>query len=219
MLLLGQKVGDERSFAVTGLQRMQSSQSQADPERVFRDVFVGVNVHSNIVAFNRSRRYWTLCFWIETRLYSGQEAPMAARKNDEQRVDQILEKHELKKTALRKRLITAFMDAKGSMSQGDVIGALEKEQDVDRVSVYRNLLQLKEAGVLHEIEANTYVFCSHECEQHAHLLLFCQSCHRHQEIKDHERIDHLMDTLKAFRFFSVNRPLFLRGVCAGCGGN
>lgn len=103
------------------------------------------------------------------------------------------------------------------MTQGELIEALSRQQDlVDRVSVYRNLGALKGAGVLHEVDNNSYVFCSHECEAHAHLLLFCQVCHRHEEIKDHARIETVMKALAGLRFFGETQPLFFKGVCLNC---
>ncbi len=133
------------------------------------------------------------------------------------RIDLVLEKHGLKKTALRRSILSAFSGARGPLSQAGLIEALaQNDQVVDRVSVYRNLIHLKEAGVLHEVDSNNYVFCSHECESHAHLLLFCQKCNKHQEIKDHGRITQFMSAVGGLRFFGQEQPIFLRGVCSGC---
>jgi Fe2+ or Zn2+ uptake regulation protein len=141
----------------------------------------------------------------------------AQRKKELLRIDEVLEKHSLKKTPLRRRILLAFAEAKLALSQADLIAAISKDIEVvDRVSIYRNLANLKQAGVLHEVDSNSYVFCSHECESHAHLLLFCQKCHRHQEIKDHSRIRDFMAALGDFRFFGKKQPIFLRGVCTGC---
>lgn len=141
----------------------------------------------------------------------------ADRRKELARIDRVLEKHSLKKTTLRRNILLAFLDAKQSLSQASLIEAVSKNLDiVDRVSVHRNLAHLKEVGVLHEVDSNNYIFCSHECEDHAHLLLFCQKCRRHQEIKDHDRIDSFMSALGGLRFFGKKQPVFLRGVCSGC---
>ena len=138
-------------------------------------------------------------------------------KEIQQRIDSVLSKHQLKKTALRRNILSVFLDHKRSLTQAEIITALSNADNiVDRVSIYRNLANLKDAGILHEVDANHYVFCSHECEAHAHLLLFCQQCHKHQEIKDHERITHFMSAVGIFRFFGKQRPIFLRGVCSSC---
>ena len=142
---------------------------------------------------------------------------MSKLRAESAQINLVLEKHGLKKTALRRSILSAFVAAKAPLSQAALIEALSRNQDgVDRVSVYRNLIHLKEAGVLHEVDSNNYVFCSHECESHAHLLLFCQKCHKHQEIKDHGRITQFMSAIGGFRFFGKEQPIFLRGVCSGC---
>jgi Fe2+ or Zn2+ uptake regulation protein len=142
---------------------------------------------------------------------------MATRKKELARIDNVLETHALKKTPLRRSILLAFTEAKKALSQGDLIETISKELSVvDRVSIYRNLAHLKDAGVLHEVDSNNYVFCSHECEDHAHLLLFCQRCQRHQEIKDHKRISSFMSALGGFQFFSKEQPIFLKGVCLEC---
>ena len=143
--------------------------------------------------------------------------PLNSREKEVARIDRVLKKHILKRTELRRSILLAFSDVKGSLSQAALIEAVSKEHgSVDRVSIYRNLVHLKEAGVLHEVDSNSYVFCSHECEAHAHLLLFCQKCQRHQEIKDHHRIAEFMSALGELRFFGKSNPIFLKGVCSGC---
>ena len=133
------------------------------------------------------------------------------------RIDRILDKHSLKKTKLRRHLLLVFAEAKRSLTQAELISELSiKNDNIDRISIYRNLSTLKNAGVLHEVDANNYVFCSHECDDHIHLLFFCQKCHKHQEIKDLEKISNFMSVLRGFRFFSKKQPIFLRGVCTSC---
>lgn len=140
-----------------------------------------------------------------------------ARQKELARIDRVLEKHGLKKTGLRRSILLAFAEAKSPLSQASLIEEISKGHgSVDRVSIYRNLSHLKENGVLHEVDANNYVFCSHECEDHAHLLLFCQKCHKHQEIKDHGRIGSFMSAIGRLRFFGKKQPIFLRGVCSSC---
>jgi Fe2+ or Zn2+ uptake regulation protein len=132
-------------------------------------------------------------------------------------IDVLLEKHGLKKTELRRAILSVLSKRQEPLDQADLLLSLSKTLDrVDRVSVYRNLLQLKEAGVLHEVDSNHYVFCSHECSSHAHLLFFCQKCHKHQEVKDHAKIADVMSALAALRFFGKTEPIFLKGVCTTC---
>lgn len=139
------------------------------------------------------------------------------REKDLSRIDEVLERHDLKKTPLRRSILLAFAEAKISLSQADLIEAISKgKEQADRVSIYRNLVHLKDAGVVHEVDANNYVFCSHECKSHGHLLLFCQKCHRYQEVINHDKIHAVTAVLDGFKFFAKDDPIFLRGVCVQC---
>jgi Fe2+ or Zn2+ uptake regulation protein len=133
-------------------------------------------------------------------------------------VDQLLGKHELKKTALRRQLLQELMNSKAPLTQADLLERLgRKLETVDRVSVYRNLLQLKQFGLVHEVKANHYVVCAHECSTHPHLILACKNCQQHDEVKDHAQIGHAIKALRQFEFFSQEGPLFIVGVCTRCG--
>ena len=134
-----------------------------------------------------------------------------------QKAEKLLEKHSLRKTPIKKEILGALLQSKRPLSQAELLSALsERLESVDRVSVYRNINQMKDVGLVHEVDMNSYVCCSHECDEHPHLLFFCQSCHRHQEVKDHGQIDGLMKTLGGFGFFGIDKPLFIKGVCSGC---
>ncbi len=130
----------------------------------------------------------------------------------------ILDQHKLKKTALRRSIIYTFMENKSkSLTQANLIDHLsDMITAFDRASIYRNLAHLKDAGILHEVEANNYVFCSHDCSSHAHLLLYCQKCNKHSEVKDHNKISNFMTALDGFKFYGKKKPIFLKGVCKPC---
>lgn len=138
-------------------------------------------------------------------------------KQKKEKAEQLLNRFSLKKTDLRINLIELFLKERRSFSQAEIIEDLEKRNGaVDRVSIYRNLNQLKTAGIVHEIESNKYVSCSHDCEKHAHVLLYCQSCEKHNEIKDHEKLTTFFKAMGGFQFLSPNRAVFLKGVCQSC---
>jgi len=123
----------------------------------------------------------------------------------------------LKKTALRSELLKLLVDSTVPKSQVEIIQTLSKQgKSIDRVSVYRNLKQLKEKGLVHEVDVNQYIFCEHDCDQHAHLLLFCIQCQKHEEIRDHKKINAFMKSLKELSFFSSQSPISLRGICLSC---
>lgn len=140
-------------------------------------------------------------------------------KTASKKVEYILRRFSIRKTDLRIQLIGLFLKENRSFSQGEIIEELEaKTGAVDRVSIYRNLNQLKAAGIVHEIENNKYVCCTHDCAKHAHVLLYCQSCEKHNEVKDHEKLNSFFKAIGGFQFLSANRAVFLKGICQNCAG-
>ncbi len=133
------------------------------------------------------------------------------------KAEQILSRFSFKKTDLRISLVELFLKEKRPFTQAEIIEELQRRKvSVDRVSVYRNLNQLKASGVLHEVENNKYVSCSHDCGKHAHVLLYCQSCEKHIEVKDHEKLNHFFKALGGFHFLSPEKPVFIKGICHVC---
>lgn len=133
------------------------------------------------------------------------------------KAEALLVRHGLKRTTLRTSMLETLLGAKEPLSQAQLLELLgSEEQSIDRVSVYRNLHHLKSLGLVHEVEHNHYVACSHECEDHPHLLLFCQDCQKHQEVKDHGRIEKFVSVLGDLKFFGKAAPFFLKGLCSDC---
>lgn len=131
--------------------------------------------------------------------------------------EQTLKKHQLKLTELRVHLIDIFIKSKNSLTQAQIIEKLTARKiSCDRVSIYRNLIQIKKVGLIHEVYENSYIYCSHECSSHPHILLFCDSCQNHEEITDHKKIQTFLTALGQFHFFNKTKPLFLKGVCDSC---
>jgi Fur family zinc uptake transcriptional regulator len=138
--------------------------------------------------------------------------------NKNVRASQLLESFSLKKTDLRVQLLDLFLNSTdSSLSQGQILEKLQaRSKKLDRVTVYRNLLHFKQAGLIHEVESNLYVCCTHKCRNHAHVLFVCQSCHQHQEVHNHKQIQKLFQELSQFQFFKDQSPLSIRGVCQKC---
>jgi len=133
------------------------------------------------------------------------------------KAEELLDKFSIIKTELRIHLVTLFLKKNRAYSQSEIINALNKSgKSTDRVSIYRNLNQLKTSGIIHEIENNQYVCCSHDCKQHAHILLYCKKCKNHNELKDHDKINLFFETLGNFNFLSIKKAVFLKGVCKAC---
>ena len=93
----------------------------------------------------------------------------------------LLEKHHLKKTGPRLRVLSILSAKKVATSQPDLEGVMD---DIDRVTLYRILSAFEEKGIIHKVfdlngTAN-YAMCSSECgEDHhhdEHLHFNCTSC-------------------------------------------
>ena len=93
----------------------------------------------------------------------------------------LLERHRLKKTAPRLRVLSMLTAKNVATSQPDLESVME---DIDRVTLYRILNAFEEKGIIHKVfdlngTAN-YAMCSSNCEENhhhdEHLHFNCTSC-------------------------------------------
>ena len=129
---------------------------------------------------------------------------------------ELLIKHKLKRTSLRVNIILELEKARGPVTQAALIESLGRSREVDRVSIFRNLKHMKATGLVHEVERNQYVACTHECGAHQHIVFYCQSCRRHSEVRDHKEIKRFVGSLDTFGFFGPKAPLLLKSICSHC---
>ncbi len=83
---------------------------------------------------------------------------------------ELLDKHQLKKTEPRLKVLSILAKRKVATSQPELEQMLST--DVDRVTLYRILKTFEEKGILHRVldlngTAN-YAMCSSECDEHQH---------------------------------------------------
>ncbi|KAA8485259.1 Fur family ferric uptake transcriptional regulator [Arcticibacter tournemirensis] len=88
----------------------------------------------------------------------------------DRKFDQLLEKHNLKKTTPRYSVLGILSSREMATSQPDLEEVLGKE--IDRVTLYRILKTFEEKGIIHKIidlngTAN-YALCQSECKEHEH---------------------------------------------------
>src|ERR1700758_394448 len=97
------------------------------------------------------------------------------------RFEALLEKHHLKKTGPRLKVLSMLSAKKVATSQPDLESVMD---DIDRVTLYRILSAFEEKGIIHKVfdlngTAN-YAMCSSDCgENHhhdEHLHFNCTSC-------------------------------------------
>ena len=122
----------------------------------------------------------------------------------------------LKKTVLRSKILGVLLQTTCPLSQAEIIKRLTHQMEVDRISVYRNLGKLLSVGLIHALEDNSYVACSHACTEGSHILLFCQSCQSHLELGQLDKKNPLLAALTQYYAIDEHRPVYLRGTCKQC---
>ncbi|WP_374950225.1 Fur family transcriptional regulator [Mucilaginibacter sp.] len=106
---------------------------------------------------------------------------MSSVKNKYQFED-LLDKHQLKKTAARLRVLSMMYSKNTATSQPDLESVM---QDIDRVTLYRILSVFEEKGIIHKVfdlngTAN-YAVCHSDCEANhhhdEHVHFNCTACY------------------------------------------
>ncbi|GEM_PF-955396 len=129
-----------------------------------------------------------------------------------------LKSQKLKITPLRQFLLDIFISNQSLISQSEILNEFKKNNiKADRISIYRNLQQLKALELIHELAFNQYIYCSHsQCHKHPHLLLSCTECQEYQEITNHETIQKITKSLADTQFFNQKSLVTIRGLCQKC---
>lgn len=143
--------------------------------------------------------------------------PMPAKKNN-YRFEEILDKHQLKKTDARLRVLSMLASKNFATSQPDLE---EVMVDVDRGTLYRILNAFEEKGIIHKVfdlngTAN-YALCNSDCEENhhhdEHLHFNCVQCNNVYCLNDLD----LPDLNLPEGFKSLNFSLSVTGICPKCG--
>jgi Fur family ferric uptake transcriptional regulator len=88
----------------------------------------------------------------------------------DQKVIQILEGSELRKTNIRKEVLQLFIEQKGkALSSREIEESLDHP---DRITLYRTLKTFEQSGVIHQAVDGSgtakYALCSEDCDLHEH---------------------------------------------------
>ncbi|HEY0245801.1 MAG TPA: transcriptional repressor [Mucilaginibacter sp.] len=141
---------------------------------------------------------------------------MANKKNNYQFED-LLDKHQLKKTSSRLRVLSMLASKNVATSQPDLEGVLG---DVDRVTLYRILNAFEEKGIIHKVfdlsgTAN-YAMCSSDCEENhhhdEHLHFNCTVCKNVYCLDD----QHLPGVVVPEGFKTEAVSIYATGLCPKC---
>ncbi len=83
--------------------------------------------------------------------------------------ENILKKHQLRKTQIRLDVLSLFLSNNQAMSHAQLES---KVGSIDRVTLYRTLKTFEEKGIIHKAIDGTdtmrYALCHGECEEHHH---------------------------------------------------
>lgn len=132
--------------------------------------------------------------------------------------DELLEKHSLKKTSPRFRVLEVLSNRNVATSQPNLEDILGKE--VDRVTLYRILKTFEEKGIIHKIiDSNgtaNYAVCHSSCTEHQHrdehLHFNCTVCKNVYCLND----VHIPNVILPGGFEASTINLIATGICPGC---
>lgn len=130
---------------------------------------------------------------------------------------EILERHQVKKTAPRISIIQAFQKESIPLSESDlkvILGNL-----YDRTTFYRNMQTLTDAGIIHRVVADNvqvkYVLNNCEHEHHHtsdHVHFYCQQCKKLICMEDLQIQAHTLPD----GFKQKSCDMIIRGLCQNC---
>ena len=141
---------------------------------------------------------------------------MAQAKNNYQFED-LLQKHQLKKTGPRLRVLSMMYSKNTATSQPDLESVMH---DIDRVTLYRILNVFEEKGIIHKVfdldgTAN-YAVCHSDCQEHhhhdEHLHFNCTLCKNVYCLDDLS----LPQLTLPPGFTAEGFTLYATGLCAKC---
>jgi Fur family transcriptional regulator, ferric uptake regulator len=134
-----------------------------------------------------------------------------------EKFEELLERHHLKKTAPRLKVLSMLSEKNVATSQPDLETVMV---DIDRVTLYRILNTFEEKGIIHKVfdlngTAN-YAMCFSECEENhhhdEHLHFNCTNCKNVYCLDDlHLPPIHLPNGFKSEGF-----TLYANGLCPKC---
>ena len=133
-------------------------------------------------------------------------------------IDERLEKHNLRKTNMRREVLRLFLDAEGkALANRDIEQALDNP---DRITLYRTLKSFEDKGLVHlavdSSGTTKYALCSDNCTTHEHkdehAHFHCNNCGQTLCLA-HE----IVPVVNVPEGFQIEKSyLVLEGICADC---
>ena len=134
------------------------------------------------------------------------------------RIAVLLKSHHLRVTEARRAILRIFMTSETSITHRDLVLRLNLScTAAHRASIYRNLLILKNADLIHEIELDRYVIGKMDNKTKSRrMFLYCTVCHKHLEIEDGPISRIIREQIDRFDFLRTKNLLSIRGTCESC---
>ena len=139
------------------------------------------------------------------------------RKFMNQSIIYLLEQHNLRKTAMRARVLEIFLHHREALSHNDIESQFDQ---VDRITLYRTLKTFEDKGLIHKAidgsEKAKYALCNSGCDEHEH-----HDHHAHFHCDDCGKT-YCLDTIEApaisapLGFQVAETYLVVKGKCEAC---
>jgi Fur family ferric uptake transcriptional regulator len=142
---------------------------------------------------------------------------MSTKEISSKQLIKILTDHEVRKTEARVQVLGVFFKHEYALGHSDLEIILG--DDFDRVTLYRTLNTLEQAGVLHLVPSegeNKYglcrTACSHDAHNDNHIHFNCVKC------KQTYCLDHLIvdNTIHAGEYEIHTYNIAAKGICKNC---
>ena len=130
-------------------------------------------------------------------------------------IAETLSSHSLKVTGTRKALVELVATAKKPVDAQFLIENLQKEQDVDRVTVFRILNVLKGHGILRKLEFGEGK-ARYELNNSDHHHFICESCGAVEDVSDCNIGELEAEISKKKKFHIKRHSLEFFGLCDAC---
>lgn len=143
---------------------------------------------------------------------------------------ELLRRAQLRVTSVRLAILRLLRSSKVALDAADVAAAIKLAgEDADRVTVYRTLNSLVDAGIAHRVDPGDRIFrfsmtdharCSEGKHEHEHPHMVCDNCGAVECIQDAEVIIKPREGARAGegarRFKVTQQDIMLHGTCDRC---
>jgi Fur family zinc uptake transcriptional regulator len=154
-------------------------------------------------------------------------APFARPRHDHEHcvatalaaAEQVCATRGLKLTPLRRRVLELVWAGHGPVGAYDLLQALAEGdgRTVQPPTVYRALEFLREAGLVHRVDAlNAFIGCDRAGVPHSGQVLVCRGCQSVVEVDDPMMARALAERAAALGFLPDAGPLEIKGLCPAC---